>query len=218
MRCVKMKNFGIAISLAVFGSILHSGDASAVEGTLEDRSKLDISFKLGAYGGEISRPNIVTKEYDTFQFGGIPIFMVLNNNYSPKASAIMQVGLVTDLVNDQVSRQGFDAGIAYHVFGGSKFMSNQNRYSSRIWRNPYNLSLVLLGGIHHYAASDKEDITTNVTGAVFETSSGIQYRHDVGKEKSLGMDIVTTMFTMPASVDRIEPRGLEISLFWRFLM
>jgi hypothetical protein len=195
-----------------------SQTASAIEGSIEDRSKLDVSFKMGAYAGEISRPNISTGEYDTFQFGGVPIIMVLNNNYSPNASAIMQVGLVTDLVNDQVSRQGFDAGIAYHVFGGSKFLSKQSRYSSRVWKNPYNLSVVLLGGMHHYAASDKADISTNVTGAVFETSTGIQYRHDVSDEKSMGLDIMGTVFTLPASVDRIEPRGIEISLFWRFLM
>lgn len=216
----KSSTYLVRLTLFLISLSAWQNNAHAFMGAseIEKRNPTDISIKIGAYSGTIVRKSQKQNESDrTFQYGGVPFSVAIHNNYSSIATAFFQVGIVTDISNDQVTRQGFDGGIALHLFGGSKVIANEGKFASRIWRNSYNVSLLGTTGLHNYAASSPEDTSISVAGGVFEMGAGLQYRQDFG-ENSFGFDVLTTLFSVPASVERLETQGTEFSLFWRFLI
>ncbi len=208
-----MIRFLTSLSLLIFSSIHCYG----VENT--DTSKtFDVSVKTGGFTGSITKPGEGGASSSTYQYGGISTGVALNHNYASYATVIFQAALILDLTNEQVSRQDIDIGFAYHILGGSKIHKRESKFSTRVWRNPYNLSIVILSGLHNYAASEKDDTANSITGSVLETLLGFQYRHDFNVNNSFGVESLTTVLDIPASVERLKPTGTDLSLFWRFLL
>ena len=179
----------------------------------------DITLKTGAHAGSIMKPAEKKGESaKSFAFGGAPIAFVFNKDYSLKLSVLMEVGIVMDLTAQQVTKQGFYGGVGYHILGGARRIVQTSEFATLATSNPYNLSLVGMGGMQHFSASEKDNTEVRIAGAIFEVVGGLQYRHDIGEESSLGLEVLQILITLPASVERLETTGTSFLFFWRIFI
>jgi hypothetical protein len=178
----------------------------------------DITAKLGGTGGAISAPGKQKGDPDRyFSYGGVLIGFALNRDLHPKITGTLQYHLVADIANSQVSRQGVDVGIAYHVLGGAMRLTETYDYAQISSGEAYNLSLLGRTGLRNYGASSKEDPNDKVSGSLLEILAGIGYRWSpTTMRQAYGIEVLATLFSIPASVDRLETTGVETILFWRF--
>jgi hypothetical protein len=207
MQCAKVVI--LILAMTVVASVATGADLA---------ESYDLSIKTGAYGGLITRPKTNQELEDPrLRFGGILTGLGLNHALTENSTIIAQVSLVTDVKTKQLVRQGIDWGVAYHLLGGSRLVKEQTGVGSLTWRNPYNLSFVLLGGFHQYAVSNPDDTSESIEGSSFDTNFGLQYRQDVGNQ-AIGFEVLFSLVPIPSGVERVAAQGAEFSLFWRFLL
>lgn len=191
------------------------GLAGIAAGASKGNNEQDVSFKIGGSVGSIHRPerNGVTDK--TFQVGGLPLGIAWNHDASFHLSTTINAQLMIDVPNSQVMRQGVEGGMAYHILGGARRIVNNASDVRSISTSPFNLSLLGRMGIFNYSASTKNKPVENVAGSVLEARTGIEYRKDLSEVSALGTELLATLFTLPASTERLAPRFIEWSFFWR---
>ena len=182
----------------------------------------DMSLKMGGFAGTITRANTDSDESSSDEsssadVGGIPCAVAFNKDLLLNLSMMMQWQFIVDLINSQVIRQGFEGGVSYHVFGGSKLVLVPGDMAVIAHRNPYNISLVGRAGLQQYAASSKDNPSDNFSGSAFEIRAGIEYRTDISRTSAYGFELLQTIYTLPTSVERISPMITELSFFWRVM-
>ncbi len=175
---------------------------------------LDMTCRTGISGGSITYTDDTGEEV-TGNYGGIPIGVVWNRGFSRSMSLLLSGGVLLDLINSQLIKQGFAGGVAWHVLGGPRTYSLGGTELGVISRTASSLSLVTYGGIQNFAATDTNDPTLQVSGSVFEVDIGIEYRHDLSDEDAATFEVMTSVFSLPASTSRIKPSSLEILFGWR---
>jgi hypothetical protein len=185
----------------------------------KDAAVVDLSTKIGATSGQIKEPGDGKRDPDrVFSYGGAIISFALNHDVSKRLTGMVQYQLVADLVNSQVSRQGVDAGIAYHLLGGAMRLNETHDNATIAMSQPYNLSFLARTGWRNYGASAKQDPSNKVSGSLLEILAGLEYRWSPSESlQAFGFEALDTVFGLPASVERLQTKGLEASLFWRFL-
>ncbi len=174
----------------------------------------DISVGTGLALGTVSQ-TLADGSLKSFQMGGVPLQLGLNKDVAAKLSASFAPQILLDIVNRQVVRQGATASIAYHLIGSSRrldYPGERFRVSSV---SIPNLSLISRAGLFNYAASEPNRPTSNVTGGLWEFAVGFEYRRDIGEESALGLSIMATALTIPASVQRLKSQMMEALIFWR---
>ena len=175
----------------------------------------DISLKTGGHTGQITEP---PKEKGAtpkrFGFGGAPIALVFNKDSSLSMSVLLEIGFIMDVQSQQVTKQGFYGGVAYHVMGGARRIVQESDFATISRANPYNLSLVFMGGLQNFSASEADNTNESVAGAIFETVGGLQYRYDLW-DASVGIEFLQILVTLPASTERLSTVGTTIGFFWR---
>jgi hypothetical protein len=182
----------------------------------DPENKLDVSTKVGFVLGTVSVPQPNGTAVNTYAFGGVGMSFDLNRDVSENLTVFLDPNVVLDIVNDQMTRQGVNLGLAYHLFGGSKSVIESYEYKTQTIQSPYNFSVLVAGGLANYGASDKED-KASIKGSIFEITSGLQFRKDL-TDYSIGAEASFTLFSFPSSVERITHQGEEFYIFWRFLI
>ena len=173
----------------------------------------DVGFKIGGSVGTVSIAD--DKGTKIFSFGGMPFGMAWYKDLSAKWAGTLQAMAMFDLRNTQLIRQGVEGGVAFHLLGGPRRMGQEGHEAGFVSRSPMALSLALRGGVQHYAATDKEHTSERVSGSAFEAKSGLEYRREMTAESAITIDLLATIFSIPASVERLTPRTVELVFGWR---
>jgi hypothetical protein len=180
----------------------------------EDRIPWDLSVKLGTSFGTITKESTSQVK----NFGGFPIGLILNEDLSQKFLLSFQIAVVFDPLNNQLTRQGVDAVLAYHLFGGARLSVRDYDNVRFVSKNRFNLSLLLSTGFHAYSASSVSNPSDTLSGSVYETMGGLQYRYDFSEGSALVVEALHSLFNVSASNERLSPDLIEISLSWRFFL
>jgi hypothetical protein len=175
--------------------------------------EIDISFRVGGAAGSIKASSERGKE--SSNFGGIPFGIAWHKDLSGKFASMIQGMTLFDVVNTQLIRQGIEAGLSYHLLGGARRLVKQGGEAGIVSRSASALSLALRGGFQSFAATDKNDPTSRVSGSAFEVRSGLEYRQEMTDSGALVVELISTVFSVPASVDRLTPRAVELIFAWR---
>jgi hypothetical protein len=196
----------------VFSSFFPAGKAFC-----DPFAGLDISVASGLVAGRISSTNAdgTTRQ---FRIGGVPFAVMLNRDLSGKFTGSLQTQLLLDVVNQQMVRQGFSGILSYHVFGGARQIAVPGDMVHTVSTSPYNLSLSVRGGLFSYAAADRKDPKTKLSGSVWEMAGGIEYRRTVTPTSAIGASFLGTVLTLPSSVERLSTRTFELLGFWRMYL
>lgn len=177
-------------------------------------SGLDVGIGSGLVVGRVSATEADGTSRQ-FRTGGIPFVGMLNRDLASKWTGSLQGQVLLDTVNQQMIRQGFSGSLAYHLFGGVRRMSSVSDIAKNVATNRYNLSVVLRGGIFNFAAAEKNDPEARLSGSIWEMASGTELRYSPSEANAFGASAMTTVVTLPASVDRLSARMIEVLGFWR---
>lgn len=200
------------LKLKLHFCLLAFGISSAAVADVFDN--LDLSVGSGAVVGTVSatdKDGTVRK----FRIGGIPFEAMINRDLSERWTANTQAQVLLDVVNQQMLRQGFAGMLCYHFLGGARRLESQGEVLSSTSTSRYNLSVAVRAGVFSYAATDRKDPSQRLSGGVWEMASGIEYRRTVSERGAVGVSVLGTVLTLPASVDRISTQTIELLGFWR---
>jgi hypothetical protein len=174
----------------------------------------DLNVGTGLALGTVSQ-TLSDGSLKSFQMGGVPLQLGLNKDLAAKLSASIAPQILLDVANRQVVRQGVTASIAYHLIGSAGRLEYPGERFRVTSLSIQNLSLISRAGLFNYAASEPNRPTSNVTGGLWEFAVGFEYRRDVGEESALGLTVMATVLTIPASVQRLKSQMMETLIFWR---
>ena len=66
-----------------------------------------------------------------------------------------------------------------------------------------------------YSARDPSEKLEPIEGSVVETSAGLDFRKDLGPDVSAGLQIASTVLTMPASVEGLRTKVSQVGIYFR---
>jgi hypothetical protein len=199
------------MNVLTIGIIFVLGYSGISQGSDLQTSPRDIGFVTGLSAGTLVDPSRDTP----LVLGGMPIGLRLTENSSHSLSYVYQGGILLDLVNTQIVRQNIEAGISYHLLGGSRQIERQTSMGSFKGLSPSNLSLALRASYSQFSASSANDPKDKVSGSILEIKTGSSYRMDIFWESALEFEFMLVLMGFPASVDRIQHSGIELNIVWR---
>jgi hypothetical protein len=197
-----------AFAFLVIGSV--TANADVPEG-------LDMSAGTGGALGSVAK----TREdgtAQTYPIGGVPFAAILNRDLAEHWAGGLEAQMMLDIVNQQMIRQGFAGSISYHLLGGPRRLVWPGSAVNITSMSHYNLSFKTRGGIFNYAAAARNDPGHGLSGSVWEFSAGVEYRQDLSERNAAGTSLMTTVLSLPASIDRLSTSMTELLLFWRFYL
>lgn len=175
---------------------------------------LDVGTGSGGVAGRVSSRDS-EGETHKFRIGGLPFVAMLNRDLASQWTGSLQAQVLLDAVNRQMIRQGFSGTLAYHFLGGSRRIATASDVAKELATNRYNVSILVRGGVFSYAATERNDPKSRLSGSVWEMASGLEYRKTVSEKSAFGASAISTVVTLPASVDRLSARVVEVMAFWR---
>lgn len=179
--------------------------------SLDDLIEMDVGVYSGLEAGTLVDPN----RDAPVGIGGIPMGARITDDLSGTWSLLYQGGILLDLINSQVVRQGGEVGLSWHFMGGSRHVGMGSTLGTIEGTSKMNLSLAMRSGYYQMLASSKADPLDRVTGSIVEFKTGLEYRQDFFWGTALGAEALLTLFTMPASVERLSYQGFSLLFVWR---
>jgi hypothetical protein len=185
----------------------------------EDSGWLDVAIKTGFSAGiakqsKTNENGIVSSK--SYNLGGIPVAAAFYRDVMPSLTATFQGQLLLDLVNQQMTRKGVEAGVAYHLIGGVRRLELGSKGRlHQVSRSKTSLSLAIREGLFLYEAINKQTSVKDLNGTTLETKGGLEYRRDLGENSALTFDLMSTLFAVRISVDRVEPVMAELLFGYR---
>ena len=181
------------------------------------------SVQMGGSVGTVTKPvekdngtGGKTLKNESITIGGIPIIFTGNTDYAQDFGIAVGGSLLFDFPNSQISQQAIRAALLWHVVGGAKQLVQGQTDGDyyMVSRTSSQFSLVLQGALMRYTASSK-DLNVEVTGSTFETRIGVRYRFNFNWINAGGVELLGTLFSVPADEERAESRTIEFTLFWQ---
>ena len=175
---------------------------------------IDMTFRTGVALGTIT----FTTEDDksvTATYGGIPLEAIWNRGLSKSLSLRVGGGAVLDLKNMQLIKQGFLTGIAWHLLGGPRSYAQEGTAAGFVTRSRNAITLLAYGGFQNFAATDADNPKTSVSGSVFESSLAMEYHHDFSDKNGVTVELVSSVYSLPASTSRIKTSYYGLIFGWR---
>jgi hypothetical protein len=189
----------------------------AITTTAHAESFLDFSLKSGLTVGTLTKADFATGELTDYSFGGVIFILGYNFDVAPKFTLMADIHLVTDPTSLQLTRSGFDISALYHIWGGSRRLSQDFHYFEAVERQDYNVSLAMRTGLHKYSASSFVD-QVSLSGSVYDAMVGVQYRQDFGERESLVLEFYTTLLSFKASLDSVVSSQMLFLVNYRFFL
>ena len=200
----------IVMSLG-FGSVALAEDPS-------DGKSLDLTLRLGVILGSVELEDPATQTTTPFTYGGVPIGVGFNFDFSRWFTFSVEGHFVFDQSNAQITRTGFDFMAAFHLLGGARRTTSDYGGSATLMsRDSYNLSLLLRTGFHSYGATS-QDVGDTLEGSVFENKIGAQYRYDIDSLNAISASFLITGLSLPSGLQRLTTSLIAIFVDWRFFL
>ena len=152
-----------------------------------------------------------------FGYGGFPFALALNENVSAKWTLQFSGSMVFDLGNIEITRSGLQFSAFYHLLGGSRSLVAEYGQDRVISGDPYNFSLILQLNYQHYAAVAKAG-GASLSGSLIGTAVGLEYRFDFSDHSAIAFDLLNSLVSFPASVERLSIKTTEFLVSWRFFI
>ena len=155
-------------------------------------------------------------ETDSITVGGIPVIFTANTDYSNDFGVSVGGSLLFDFPNKQISAQAARASLLWHIMGGAKQLvqgpTDGDYYL--VSRTASQLSWVFQGALIRYTASST-DLEVEATGSTFEMRTGLRYRFNFSWLNAGGVELIGSLFSIPADEERAESSTVELSFFWQ---
>lgn len=180
----------------------------------QESGRYDLTAKSGVALGSIDFVDN-SGENVSGTWGGIPFSLYLNYALSHSSTLMLGGGVLLDLRNSQLIRQGFGLGHAWHFLGGTRSFETKGSTAGFETYSSKSLSMTSYASMQNFAASDPENNNSKVTGSAFQIDLGLEYRHDFSQRNSLTVELLGSAFSLPASTSRVKPQSIEFVFGWR---
>lgn len=201
--------------LAIFFFSLPLNANPFVEKSVLD-SNWELNAHLGASFAEVVRPkeNSESKKNQRIDIGGVNAIITGNSDVSDVLGVNIGGALLFDFINSQIAQQSIRASLLFHILGAPKrIRSGPNGSGIKITSYSNDqVSFITQGAFLNYAATT-EDLSTKLSGSVFETRLGFRYRFSFSEIFSGGLELLTTLYSVPANENRLESKTSEVSIF-----
>ncbi len=178
-----------------------------------DTGETDIIFATGGMTGTVESHE--NKAAGVANVGGVTfgVAAIFDLSAGWSGSALTQVAL--DSKTRDILRKGIGGVLLYHLFGGSKKLSHK-LYNAEVTQSQnFSLALLMQGAYQGYSARDPSDKIKPIEGTVVEISGGLDFRKDLGTKFATGLQIASTVLSMPASVEGLRTKVSQAALYFR---
>lgn len=187
-----------------------------------EKTDWDVSIKFGQTSGTVTQLASNVEGSETAGavlngYAGNPIVVGLNFDVDLKLTLGIELALVGDFTNKLLAEKAFYGTVAYHLMGGSRRVKQDLGFVRFVRENPYNLSLVGKVGYTLIDVNNPE-LLQKISGHVFETMVGIQFRQNIGEKSAIALEFLTDMLTLPATAPQVTCKRTVILLSYRFFL
>lgn len=190
-----------------------------------DAQRLDVGFFSGIVTGSVVKDEPSTDDNGNpttvsrpFLFSGVLFGANVYFDFMRWFSISLGPSFVLDMVNTQITRKGLDATAYFHLWGGARRTLDELDYMVVMVRDPISASALFRIGFQSYNPSSKVDPDRKVDGTVFASEVGGEFRYDLGDRSSLSLALLYSLYTFPASIERVRARLLTIQGTWRLFL
>ena len=171
-------------------------------------SDLEIIVKGGASGGTVFTPNDTGGTLQKYTIGCFGVETGMQKSISPKYAVELDYGILLDTVNSQVSRQGVEGGLIYHLSGGARTVKQGDDNVQLVSTSQSQISLLLFGSSQSYSFAAK-DLNLTISGSVNEAKFGIYVRRN-----NWGAQLLLPLISISSSNSQLTTRITDFSLFY----
>lgn len=204
--------FGNTISMLI--ALLYAGAASGAG--IELLSGQDVSIETGGMVGTVSSSEV--KKGAPVPFGGAIMGVIFNKDFSNAYTGFIEPQIAIDGATQSVLKKGVNVGMAWHLLGGARRLTDKVAVAHFEESNASNLSVIARTGYFSFSAQPSTVGAKALLGAVIENCIGFEYRYDVFNSSALGFRLMKSLITFPTSVENLRTDYLEVALFWRKLL
>ncbi len=193
-------------------ALLTSGVAEGASITI-DTGQTDIAFGAGGMAGSIESKD--NKAAGVANVGGATFSVSAIFDISSSWTGSVSPQMALDAQTKDVLRKGVGGALLYHLFGGPKKISHKVFNAEVTQRQRFSLALLTQSVYQSYSARDPNDKIEPIEGSVVETSAGLDFRKDLGTNLSMGLQVASTVLTMPASVEGLRTKMSQVGIYFR---
>lgn len=173
---------------------------------------LELVPKIGLALGSLTKRGDTAEKDRKFAFGGVPVSVATYQALSMDWSGSAQFQLMMDFINRQIIRQGIDLGLNWHLSGGpSSYELIKDHVSIE---NAYDISWVFRLGYTNFSAVNRGTDVIKVAGSLVEVRTGFSFRRSLSPHAGWGLEVLTSVFNLPASIEQLDTKFTEASLFY----
>jgi hypothetical protein len=197
-------------------------------GATQERSEWDFSVKSGISVGRIARGQTIAPDgitvvpANSIEYGALPMAISLNQDLTRLLALTIELHLMADFVNLQLSEVGAHMGLALHLLGGSRKTQSDLAYVTSVYRDPYNVSLIARVSLSKFNVSPRVPDPNNpfdfYNGSTFEIMGGLQYRQDTSERSAFVFEVFTTFLSIAAGNERVTTSRTEFDISYRFFL
>ena len=183
------------------------------DGQIYAEEMTDIAFRSGFVLGTISYQDSTGLDQSP-TFGGIPFEILWNRGLSKSWSLRLSGNVLLDVLNMQIIRQGYGAGVAYHFLGGPRSYGVQGPTAGFTTNSSSALSVISYSEMQNYAATDAKNPSASVAGGTLEFSLGLEYRRDISDLSGVSVEFKNSLYSLPTTATRIKTVMTEVIIGW----
>lgn len=174
----------------------------------------DVEIASGFAAGTIKVKSSTGKNA-SYNIGGIPLAMTWTGLESHRYSLGLRFSMLLDLVNKQLNRQSFEGVLKLHMLGGGRRIVRGGTDIQYLTKYQQALSFVTGIGFDNYSASDPKLTSAKIEASVLNILAGVEYRIEITDSSAISLALLTAAYTIPKSVERIEPSIYQGLIGWR---
>jgi hypothetical protein len=174
----------------------------------------DVEIASGFAIGTVKVKNKSGKDA-SYNLGGIPLAVTWNGLESHRYSLGLRFSMLLDLMNKQLNRQSFEGLWKLHLFGGGRRIASGGPGIQYLTKYQKALSFISGIGFDNYTASDPQLTSSKIDASVVNILAGVEYRMEISDNSAISLAFLTAAYSIPKSVERIEPSIYQGLIGWR---
>lgn len=193
--------FLFRLSFVPIWALIFTVDVNARDWVFQPQVQSGFTF------GTVSVPT-GTGSFDDEALGGVLVGGGVSTELGRTLGAGVQYVMMVDLVNEQISRRALGTRFTMNLLGGAPTILQSSKFGKVYSGYLYQLAAITEVSMSDYDAATG-DLSNQLSGSVFEINLGFLFRRS-----GYGMELLTTIFSVPASNERLSTRMTSLNLFY----
>ena len=178
------------------------------------KDPLDLDLHMGAGFGTFTTKDNLTKSFGGLLVGGTLFQETMLSRFTASSS----IDLLIDGGSLQVIRTGIAGALTWNFLGGKKQQIYRLKPATFASSNPLSLGWVWRIGYDSFAGTPAAIGALALTGSNSHLDSGFRTTYRMGNSASMSLDLMTTVLSLAASIEKSTQKATELSFGWRYYL